>query len=492
MRHLNVLWIDDDWDDGDASGFGERFARWESDWRMRLAAQKVNLTVARRSSGNIADDLTRNHVDALICDYKLDARGGHGDRNAFELIDRLREGIRKDMPPTVLFTRYRDSALTSLVQPLGMLKGVYSKDEQGAKNVFEFLLSLALSEPINLLVISDLHMGYLPRSHPAGGSLSQRDYSDRLLDSIRRTAQGTKLHALVCPGDFAWHNQREDFKHAVIEVSNLMHAAGLRSMEQFLFCPGNHDVYYADDTPSWSEYRDFVTLLSGSRGKDFLSRFTAAWDHVLQELGDFSHPSAMLSIVDQVPPGFLFAGLNSCMPTNVRFRCEAGIDPKQWQYIKSRTALEGSAGLRIAAMHHPVFSSPGGFWDNEQPVKNQGVALNKLASLGFGLVFHGHTHFAGVHNHRVRVINGPGHEHIDHGDKTVASILTVACPSVVAEPDPSSPMRQYMVVRIGSLDRSTHTRSFGLDSHVFNPARGEWLKGEGIPEGEYSVQTLER
>lgn len=489
---FRILWVDDDWlPTGSAQDGNQRLIEWESDWAQAIVTAGKTPSIVRRGSSSIADDLTRGHIDLLICDYQLSDDEPGGERNAIELLDRLRAGINRALPPVVIFTRYPPDELAAHIRPTGdLLRGVFQKTQEGARQLAAFIGTLARRGPVNLLVISDLHMGYLPRESAGRGTITQREFSDRLADGVRSVAKNMTLHALVCPGDFAWHHQREDFKHATIEIGRLMTAARLSMPDQFFFCPGNHDVVFSDGDPHWREFRDFVSLLGGTRGEAFFERFVGAWNPVLHALGDFDSQSSLLTLAKLDDPGIFFAGINSVLPTDERFKCLASVDERQWEYIKTIIERRAAPGLRIAAIHHPIFASPGGFWCHDTALSGQGQVLQRLRALGFSLVFHGHTHFAGVHEHRIRIMNHPGASHgSQHGG--ISSILTVACPSVVAEPNPASPMRQFMVVKLGALDPSNGLRSVAIQSHVFDPSPARWVPGESIEVGQHWIQTAE-
>ena len=489
---FRILWVDDDWlSTGSTSEDNKRLIDWEADWSSSLEAVGKTPKFVRRGSSSIADDLTRGHFDLLICDYMLSEDEPGGERNAIELLDRLRAGIHRALPPAVIFTRYPPEELTAHIRRTGdLLRGVFQKTQDGARQLGKFISTLASRGPVNLLVISDLHMGYLPRESSSRGEIAQREFSDRLADGVRSVAANLELHALICPGDFAWHDQREDFKHATIEIGRIMTAARLSMPDQFLFCPGNHDVVFADGEPHWREFQDFVRLLGGPRGESFFERFVCAWNPLFRTLNDFDSQSALLSIAQLEGPGIFFAGINSVKPTLERFKCSASVDDRQWEYIKKLIERRTVPGLRVAAIHHPIFASPGGFWGNEVPLIDQGKVLQRLRTLGFSLVFHGHTHFAGVHEHRVRIMNHPGASRASDGGR-ISSILTVACPSVVAEPDPASPMRQFMVVKLGALDPGSGLRAISIQSYVFDPSPARWIPGESIDVGQHWIQTDE-
>jgi hypothetical protein len=116
---------------------------------------------------------------------------------------------------------------------------------------------------------------------------------------------------------------------------------------------------------------------------------------------------------------------------------------------------------------------------------DQGKAMQLLSKLGLGLVLHGHTHFSGLHSHRIRVLNGAPNS------RSVSKMPTVACPSVIAHPSSLSPHRHYFVIRLGAFDDQSATRSISLATRVFNPSGRSWTAGEAVTAGEFEVDSAE-
>ena len=485
QRSVNILWVDDEWlPDGTGSLRNDVFIEWEDRWKQRLARENIRLHIVRSAGGQIADALTTYDVAAIVLDYELDQRIGP-DSNASEAIARLSAGLKRSLPPVIIFSKSKPDDVGHITFGTGQLPaGAFEKTDDGANGVGELLAALLTRGPLTFLVMSDLHAGFLPTRPASDGVLTHAEFFASLTDAVRQLAGQHRIDAVVFPGDFAWRNQREDFKLASIEVEKIRTAAGVRTLDRLLFCPGNHDMVYGDaGTASWEEFREFMALLAAGCEEAFFPRFVSSCSKS-GRLRRFDAQESSLTAVVNEKLKFAFVGFNSCKPGPQRFECIGEVNEDQWTEAEHFMKSVPEHYLRIAALHHPVFSPPSGFWSSEAPVLNQGLFMQNLARLGFGLVLHGHTHFAGVHSHRINVLNRPG---AGFSQGATVRTLVVSCPSVMAEPNPASPIRQFYLVRLGAPDPKGDQRSFALDSFVFEPSQKKWTPGEGIAEGEYRV-----
>jgi hypothetical protein len=82
----------------------------------------------------------------------------------------------------------------------------------------------------------------------------------------------------------------------------------------------------------------------------------------------------------------------------------------------------------------------------------------------------------------VRALNRPGQ---GRASAAAPSLLAVSCPSVLAEPDPNTPARQFFLARLRRSAR--HDWDFSLASWVFEPSGCTWESGDVLPEGEFSL-----
>lgn len=480
---LNVLWVDDEWfmnSDGDPSN--EQFSEWENSWRDRLSRSSIKLVVTRRASPEILDKVLNFNYDALILDYGLgDVRGTYS--NSVELLDVMRGIPRAAQVPAVILSKLAPGTLDHLSH--SQLQGVFVKDATGVEAVGSFLESLARPQFLNLLLLSDLHVGFLPLQALGNGTLHHDRFFRSLTDRIYGISRENNIDAVVISGDFAWHSPAHEMERAAITVDQIARAAGVDVNTGLLFCPGNHDICYNhSDSGDWSAFKTFVERMAIGRGEQFYKRFVLSWNPVTRRLANFSSQNSLLSIVVNHAARFVFVGLNSCSPTGKKYECNGVVDGDQWDDIGAYLENVPNTYLRIGALHHPIFASPDGFWKPDFPIINQGSALRYFAKHGFSLIVHGHAHFSGVHSHQVHAMNRPGS--INSGRTIDPTLVAVSCPSVLAEPDPNTPNRQFFLAKLRQQLRGGARKSwdFGLTSYVFEPSACVWERGDELPVGE--------
>lgn len=480
---IRVLWVDDEWlPDTRGELSNDLFAEWESSWRRRLAASSIDLQVVRSASPEVLDKVVGHRFDVLILDYGY-ARSRGLYQNAVELLSVMRAVPRAAEVPAVILSKLSAGELDHLSLP--QLHGVYVKNEAGIDALGAFLDGLARPRSLNLLLMSDLHVGFLPQRAVADGTLHHDRFFRSLTDRIGKIARESRIDGVVIAGDFAWHDPSGDLKRAAVTVDQIVRAAGVSMTSGLLICPGNHDLCYdRTEAGDWVEFRDFVDKLAIGSGDAFLRRFANVWNPTTRRLGEFHSQNALLSVVVNHESRFVFVGLNSCRTSGKKFECKGVIDGDQWDDVARY--LEGVPAdyLRIGALHHPIFSPPDGFWRPDYAMVNQGSALRYLTKNRFSLVVHGHTHFAGVHMHKVRSLNRPG---VARDENDEPSLLAVSCPSVLAEPDPNTPSRQFFFVKLQQSTDGRQDWDFSLSSYVFEPSGCTWGPGEPIRSGDYSV-----
>lgn len=487
MKKIRVLWVDDEWIINSAGTPSNRqFDGWEAQWRQKLASVAIELEVTRSASPEVLDKVVSQRFDALVLDHGFEG-GTYND--AVELLDVMRDIARASEVPVVILSKLRRGALDHLAHP--QLQGVFVKDAEGVEALGSFLETLARPRTLNLLLLSDVHIGFLPQAALADGTLHHDRFFRSLTDRVARIARESKVDAVVVAGDFAWHTPARDLERAAVTVDQIVRAAGVSPLSGLLFCPGNHDLCYDhSDAGDWSEFRAFVERLGIGSGDIFFRRFVNAWNPTTKRLGTFHSQNSVLSVVVNHAARFVFVGLNSCRPTGKKYECRGVIDGDQWDDVGRCLENVPADYIRIAALHHPIFSPPDGFWKPDYPMVNQGSALRYLTKYQFSMVVHGHTHFAGVHAHHVRALNRPG---VKHNSAALAkpTLLSVSCPSVLAEPDPNTPNRQFFLARLEQRSGRTEKWDFSLKSYVFEPSACQWEDGEEMAPGEITLGRLQ-
>lgn len=477
MRNISILWLDDEWAP-DALG-REELEQWLDDLRDSFAKAGMGLNVLCRHNREIWNDLGAQQFDLLIVDYQLDEQVATS--NAFHLLDRIEQELRR-VPPVIIFSRYSRHELQAVADAhsLKRIFGVFEKNTPGTRELAQCAVRLIASGPIQFLIMSDMHVGYLDQM----GGISQERFLDSLNSELDSIALSRQVDALAVCGDFAWTLQRTEHIETFKLLQQIQLKLGLRSHDQVFFCPGNHDIDFSNGTGSWKSFGELVALLS-ARDEGFVKRFV----HRNSELGNrerFHDQASLFSIVHNQRLGILAVGLNSNAPTGNGVIVNAKIDEGQWEALIKAVNRYPKELLRIAILHHPIFSAPGGIFPDELALADQGKALQMFARAGIKLVFHGHAHFGAVHSHKLAVINGPST--LGTGaTPSMTDIITVACPSLIAEPNTTTPQRQFLLVRVDTADPRTGSRSLSVESKVFNPADCSWGDGGAISSGQFSV-----
>lgn len=488
MHRIHVLWVDDEWlANADGEHNNEQFEGWEAQWNRTLAAASIELHVTRSASPEVLDKVVRQRFDLLLLDHGF---SGSSYANAVELLDVLRDVPRAANLPVAILSKLQKGALDHLAHP--QLQGVFVKDSEGVQALGAFLETLCRPRSLSLLVMSDLHVGFLPQAAIGDGTLHHDRFFRSLTDRVARIARESHIDAVVISGDFAWHAPARDLERAAIVVDQIVRAAGVSPVSGLLFCPGNHDICYdRSDAGDLTDFRAFVERLAIGSGEPFFRRFVNAWNPTTKRLGEFHTPNSALSVVVNNEARFVFIGLNSCRTTGKKFECKGVIDGDQWDDISRCLENVPRDYLRLGALHHPIFSPPDSFWKPDYAMVNQGAALRYFTKHEFSLVVHGHTHFAGVQTHRVRGLNRPGWRSNDSADNQ-PTLLAVSCPSVLAEPDPNTPNRQFFLVRLQQRGSRVGTYDFSLASHVFEPSACQWVNGEELAAGEIALGSQVR
>lgn len=224
--------------------------------------------------------------------------------------------------------------------------------------------------PINILHISDLHLG----SKRGSDSF----VLDRLIEDINSqySIQMLQSSIVVVTGDITNRGMASEFSQARSFFKSFIEALNLKRSHVVLV-PGNHDM-------AWS-----FAIVNKERSlrhfKNFYSDFYNNERH-------FSSTSSNLHYFKDL--NLVIAGFNSCRMEGIS-PLAFGIDIEQIrstaEEINNLTGEEPP--LCIAAMHHNLIDDKGSFYESspsEQAVKYE------LAKAGFSLVLTGHQHFAAV------------------------------------------------------------------------------------------------
>jgi small GTP-binding protein len=257
----------------------------------------------------------------------------------------------------------------------------------------------AVTEPIRILHLSDLHIG---REQDVSAIL------EPLVRDLRSRDSGLGLDALdflVVSGDMVRGAQADEFEVAQTFVGGLIREFKLTA-QRLILVPGNHDLSWDEEVYEWrSRRRARLDELSEDQyreaGEGYLVREDGRYPMRFRRFSDhFFHPLVQrpypLEFEDQGIPyfykdlGVQFVTFNSCWAIDELFPSRSGLHPgaltrslRKADEQLSGQGAEQSATLRVAVWHHPL-AGTGAMADN--------AFLEQLQQADVRLVLHGHVH----------------------------------------------------------------------------------------------------
>ena len=270
--------------------------------------------------------------------------------------------------------------------------------------------------PVGVLPIivhlSDIHFGSRP-GETGGKQIMHRffdgDYSQTLSKHLRAELANPrgrfrlvgKPVTVVVSGDFAYSATPEEFDEAGSLFSALRDELQLDS-KQFVFCPGNHDVNWAESRINKAERFDsYLTFLRQFYGPSIFRELypLVTWDFSV--MSSRPEPSDIVSVHFDKSQGLLFVSFNSCVYETEQHHYGFISQPQQRKIATLLDAMDlPDDVIRIAVVHHhvhpyPDFANPagdGGHWVDMSTIRDGGLFERFLERRGFDLVLHGHKH----------------------------------------------------------------------------------------------------
>jgi len=475
MISFSLLWVDDDFGKKRQSNNGFQLLQFKRQLESDLENRGIIVEIKTSSTGAILDDLVFKRFDLVILDVEL----SHDDdkpscpSNGFEVIERIRKIGTKI--PIVILTQYLNDTSSPYKDHIhdnktGYLKA-FEKEAYDIANLANFIYEIASRPPISIIILSDLHVGYIPESTNEG-------FQEDLLTEFRNIAKTMQKHYLVITGDFAWKNPENDLPQAALFVSKLRKALDVTDAGQFHFCPGNHDVSFIDSNP-WQRYHSFVEQLAVNDPK-LMNRFYAYQDRA-SILEMFNSRRSTLAVTRGKQESVLFAALNSCnLNKDRKNEVMPEIGESQLNGLRKLLENEPKDQLRFAILHHPLFAAPGGDHPDERPLLDQAKALHQLSSLGFRIIIHGHSHFSAVHEHRIVVLN-------EGGSPIETKLCVIASPTLGAEPSAATPHRQFLILNISPIVEINRSRTLSLCSRIYNQRTRQFDEGNEIKDNVFWI-----
>jgi predicted MPP superfamily phosphohydrolase len=329
-------------------------------------------------------------------------------------------------------------------------------------------------EEFIIIQISDIHFGskHYFSSLPLAG--------DGVPDSDKPSLAKYLVESLVNsinPGDFlavtgdvtqmALTEEFEDAAACIQSIANSLNDGGRNAGKNFAIVPGNHDVNWsiqqADPKARYLGFTPYIRFRS-SLGLHIDNQVEP---ERLYEITD------LLDICNCVIVGFNSAVLEG--PDDHR----GYVGESQFKNaIEEMNALCGDKRpLKIALMHHhltPVSSLESSIKRADEVLRDAAYIKTALLENGFGMVLHGHRHFA-----HEEMIDQSG----DGGNK----LLIVGCGSsgVVNSERDSQPL-QYNRISIRPL-RDKGVTAITVSKMFFDPTRRRWLQSEDHKPKTFSL-----
>jgi 3',5'-cyclic AMP phosphodiesterase CpdA len=477
MRTLRILWVDDDWDQPSLQLLADALVD-------ELAAMGVHANFDKVLPKECINRLAfeEEKYFLIITDHVFERHTPPS--NGAQIVEALSSRMRV-IPPIVLLTRFlRDPEYYGITdnQRLRFYRK-FTKEPASVGPLAKSIQLLSKAPPLNMLILSDIHCGFAGRRHDARA----KAFYDKFIGELSGyVASNWKIDHVIVTGDLAWRKQDDDLADARDLLVEIMRSVGLSSPAALQFCIGNHDLNLRNTTNPLDHYRRFLNSLR-STNPHYVERYIA-YQSKIKELGGLSAQEQSLYTDHDPNNNVMFASLNSCAasvraddPTMLAVKGEIGI--AQWAALETSTADVGHEGsLRIALMHHPLFATPGGHYDDEPPITDQAQAFHRLTKLGFQIAIHGHSHFACMYEQRMQVLNPSA-----RSDR-MSRLLVIAAPTLAAEPSATSPSRQYMVLSLGTRDVDSGKRDVTLHTRSYNEHNSQWSDGQRVAQGHFTVE----
>jgi tetratricopeptide (TPR) repeat protein len=267
--------------------------------------------------------------------------------------------------------------------------------------------------PLPIIVhLSDIHFGgrtdkdgSVQRMHRFfDGDYSQSLAKHLLAELVRPTGRFRlvgKPVSIVASGDLAYTATKEEFEEALVLFRILRDELKLKP-EQFIFCPGNHDVDWAQSAIDKSTRFDrYLAFLRNFYGEPLFRELypLITWDFSVD--GTRPRPSDLVSTYFNREQGVLFASFNSCVYETEQHHYGFISLSQQQNIADLLDKLNVSSDVvRVAVVHHHVHPYPDfinlvgkdGHWVDMSTIRDGGLFERFLEKHNFDLVLHGHKH----------------------------------------------------------------------------------------------------
>lgn len=280
---------------------------------------------------------------------------------------------------------------------------------------------------------------------------------------------------VVISGDIVYRGFKEEFQEALSFCTAMADRLQI-PRERFIFCPGNHDVSWADAQISlgqrFDQYLDFLLQFYGEPLFRKLYPLVT-WDFRIGTSRPEPHEIIGLHRFDE--QGVTFVALNSCVYETDQNHY-GFIGGKQIKAVQALLADSADDHVAVAVLHHhlhpyPDYGETDGpvkHWTDSSTIRDAGLVERFLERNGFDIVLHGHKHKAQLRETLVR----------DRGSTATKRLIVCGAgsSSVRSKELEHSVPNQYQVIEILSRKRTPQNAFMRIDwRELAVSAEAEWI-----------------
>ncbi len=215
---------------------------------------------------------------------------------------------------------------------------------------------------------------------------------------------------VVISGDVVYQAGQDEYRDALDFCRALVEGLSI-SPERIVFCPGNHDVNWADAKADPARrFDNYLSFLRDFYGEELFRALypRIAWDFRVGSQRPKPEDIFGVSVFPEL--GVELYSFNSCVYET---------DQQHYGFVGGRQTNQAEALLdqgdapprvRVAVLHHHIHPYPepvgmdakGGHWQDTSTVRDAGLFERFLERHGFDIVLHGHKHKPQLRETRVR------------------------------------------------------------------------------------------
>lgn len=395
----NILWVDDIWSESIKDSQDMKIQRMKevASSIMKLGQDFFELKITYKESVPLGYTELSDNVKA---DYRLLILDFDFGENAYGYnLETLIKPARAKKIPYIIYTNLSRNATiqTALYENDPLNLGIIQKDVEGGKKIVNIIDNFFQNLPFRILQISDLHCNSASNSDKA--KKSQQMMFESLYVKLEEISKTTPIDLLFFTGDFAAHDPRRELIDVNLILRKIITSSFTHKepMSNVFIIPGNHDLLwddFRDKTLSHAPWSSFINLYQTLFNEKIeLLKNTKGWDSVTKTINHYvdsdglfwnrKFPQLKLNII----------GISSTS-TEPEMQGKGIFTDKVKQYINECWENAQSDEIKIALVHHNLFTvvtpNPN---DEDNIVKNSGLAIHTLIRNKCNLIFSGHTHF---------------------------------------------------------------------------------------------------